>query len=62
LVIPDVAPGFLGTAEDALDVHLRPEAHDVRGFGQRRAGLLERGQRLTCVGVGEGVDPDIPDG
>jgi len=59
--VADVAPGFLGTAQDALDVCLRAESHDVRGFGQLLAGLLEGGQGLTRVGVGEGFGPDVPD-
>jgi hypothetical protein len=41
--VADVPSGFLGAAEDALDVHLRSEAHDVRGLGQLRAGLVPGG-------------------
>jgi hypothetical protein len=32
--VADVAASFLGAAQDALDVHLCPEADDVGGFGQ----------------------------
>jgi hypothetical protein len=41
--VSDVASGFFRAAEDALDVHLRPEPHDVRRLGQLLAGLFPGG-------------------
>ena len=49
--VADVAAGLLGAAEDALDVHLRPEPDGVRRRGQVLAGLVEgRQRRRRCRG------------
>jgi hypothetical protein len=59
--VTDVPAGFLAAAEDAFDVHLRPEPHHVRRLGQLGACLLERGQRRPGVRVDEGLGPRVPD-
>ncbi|MDT7715322.1 MAG: hypothetical protein QOH09_1314 [Pseudonocardiales bacterium] len=59
--VANVPTGFLGAAEDALDVHLRPEPDHVRGFDQLFARLIERRQWRTGVGVGEGLRSRVPD-
>ena len=38
--VSDVATCFLGATEDALDVYLRPEVDNVRGFGEVCTGLF----------------------
>ena len=59
--VSDVAAGFFGAAQDALDVHLGPEPDHVRGLGEVLAGLIEGGQRCAGVGVGEGFGAGVPD-
>ena len=59
--IADMATGFLSAAEDALDVHLRPEANHVRGFGQLLTRLLPTRQRRPGVGISERFRPAVPD-
>jgi hypothetical protein len=41
--VADVAAGFFGATEDALDVYLRSEVDDVRGFGEVCTGLFSGG-------------------
>jgi hypothetical protein len=41
--VSDVAAGFFGATEDALDVYLRFEVDDVRGFGEIRTRLFPGG-------------------
>ena len=53
--VADVATCFLGAPEDAFDVRLRPESHDVRGLSEIRTGLIPGGQRGPGVGIGEGL-------
>jgi hypothetical protein len=56
-----MSAGFLGATQDALDVHLFPEPHDVRGLGQFLTRLVPGGQRCAGVGVGEGLGPGVPE-
>jgi hypothetical protein len=60
--VADMAAGFFGPAEDALDVHLLAEPRHVSGLGQLLAGLLPGGQRGAGVRVDEGLGPGVPDG
>jgi hypothetical protein len=48
--VADVAAGFFGAAQDALDVHLFPESHDVSGLGQVLAGLSQVGSGVSVSG------------
>jgi hypothetical protein len=60
--VADVAAGFLGAAEDALDVHLCPEPDGVRGNREvgRVGGLVPGGQGCAGVGVDERLGAVAP--
>jgi len=58
--VADVATGFLGATQDALDMYLRPEPDDVCRFGQLLTRLIPGRQRCPGVGVSERSRAGIP--
>ena len=58
--VADVATGFLGATQDALDMYLRPEPDDVCRFGQLLTRLIPGRQRCPGVGVSDLTWATIP--
>ena len=60
--VADVAAGFFGAAQDALDVHLRARSgRRGRVRSGPRTAWSQVGQRRAGVGVGEGLGAGVPD-
>jgi hypothetical protein len=53
--VANVTTGFLSTAENTLDVHLRPQTDDMGRFCESLAGMFPSRKRPAGVGISEAL-------